>query len=111
MLSSIYLVFFCSYEPVLNYLHFKTLYSRRKHLDTLLLINFFKNKINCCSLMDIVGLGVPAKQIRDFSTFNDSNASRFSPSTRCVTAANSICRSLGVLKKHSISLEGTFSFV
>jgi hypothetical protein len=30
----------------------------------------FKNKINCCSIMDTVGLLVPTKQIRDFNTFD-----------------------------------------
>jgi hypothetical protein len=54
---------------------------------------------------------VPTKQIRDFSTFNVSNVSRLNPSTRCVTAANNICKSLDVFNKHNISLEGAFSFV
>jgi hypothetical protein len=40
---------------ILNYLHLKTLYSRRQHLDALFLVNVFKNKINCYSIMDTVG--------------------------------------------------------
>jgi hypothetical protein len=79
---------------MLNYLHLKTLYSRWQHLNSLFLVNVFKNKMNCYSIMDTVGLHIPAKQIRDVSTFRVKNVSRLSPSTRCVIAANSICRSL-----------------
>jgi hypothetical protein len=52
---------FCNYEPMLNYLHFKTLYSRRQNLDASFLINVLKNKIDCYSIMDTVGLRVPTK--------------------------------------------------
>jgi hypothetical protein len=96
---------FCNYESMLNYLHFKTLYFRRQNLDA---INFFKNKIDCCSIMDTTGLGVRTKQIGDFSTCNVSNVSRLSPSTRCVTAASNICESQDVFNKHNISFEDTF---
>jgi hypothetical protein len=98
-----------NYELMLNYLHLKTLYSRRQHLDALFLVNVFTNKINCCSIMDTVGLHIPVKQIRDFSTFRVKNVSRLSPSTRCIIAANSIFRSLDIFNKNSISLKDTFS--
>jgi hypothetical protein len=98
-----------NYEFMLNYLHLKTLYSRRQHLDALFLVYVFKNKINCCSIMDTVGLHIPAKQIRDFSTFRVKNVSRLSPSARRVIAANSICRSLDIFNKNRIFLKDTFS--
>jgi hypothetical protein len=98
-----------NYELMLNYLLLKTLYSRRQHLDALFLVNVFKNKINCSSIMDTVSLQMLAKQIRDFSSFRVKNVSRLSPSTRCVIAANSICRSLDIFNKNSISLKDTFS--
>jgi hypothetical protein len=59
--------------------------------------------------MDTVGLRVPTKQIRDFSTCNGSNFLRLSLATRCVTAANNICASLDVFNKHTNSLEDTLS--
>jgi hypothetical protein len=93
------------------YLQFKTLCSRRQNLDALFLISVFKNRTECCSIMDTVCLRVPTKQIRDFSTFKVSNVSRLSPSTRCVTAANSICRSLDTFSKHTISIDDISSFV
>jgi hypothetical protein len=43
---------------ILNCLNFRTLHSRRRHLDALFLINTFKSKINCHSIMDTVGLSV-----------------------------------------------------
>jgi hypothetical protein len=58
--------------------------------------------------MDVVGLRVPTKKIRDF-TFNVSNVSILSPSTRYVTVAN-ICGSMAVFNKHVISLYDTYSF-
>jgi hypothetical protein len=51
-----------NYKLMLTYLHVKTLYSRRQHLDALFLVNVFKNKNNCYSIMDAVGLRIPAKQ-------------------------------------------------
>jgi hypothetical protein len=81
------------------------------HLDALFLFDVFKNKLDCCSIMVIFYLHVPTKQIRDFSTFKASYVSRLSPSTRCVTAVNRICRSLDVFRKHTISSEDTFSLL
>jgi hypothetical protein len=51
--------------PQRLYLSFKTLYSRRKNLGALFSINIFKNKIDCCSIMNTVGLRVSSKQIRE----------------------------------------------
>jgi hypothetical protein len=62
------------YDLMLSRLNFRTLYSRRRHLDALFLINVFKGKINCHFTMDTVGLRVPSRQIREFSTFNVSSA-------------------------------------
>jgi hypothetical protein len=62
-------------------------------------------KMNCRSAMYIVGFLVPGKQIRNIS---GSNISRFSLSTRCVTAANSIYTSLDVINKHTAFPEDTF---
>jgi hypothetical protein len=59
--------------------------------------------------MDIVGLHVPAKQIRNFSTFNVNNVSRLSPSTRYVIVAI-ICKSLDVFNKQNVSLDDALSF-
>jgi hypothetical protein len=41
----------------------------RQNLDALFLINGFRNKSDCCSVMATVSRRVSAKQIRDFSAF------------------------------------------
>jgi hypothetical protein len=45
------------------------------------------------------------------STLNVSNIVRLSPSSGCVTAANTICKSLDVVNKYTIALEDTFSLI
>jgi hypothetical protein len=59
-------------------------------IDFLFPINVFKGKINCHSIMDTVGIRMPTRQIREFSTFSVSSALRNSPSARCVIATNEI---------------------
>jgi hypothetical protein len=52
---------------LLNCLNFRTFYSRQRHLYDLFLINVFKGKINCHSIMDTIGIRMPTRQIREFS--------------------------------------------
>jgi hypothetical protein len=68
-----------NYDLIPSHLNFRTLYSRRRHLNALFLINVFEGKINCHSIMDTVGIRVPTRQIREFSTFSVSSALRNSP--------------------------------
>jgi hypothetical protein len=72
------------------FLNFRTLHSRRRHLDALFLINVFKGKINCPSILDTVGIRVPTRQIKEFSTFSVSIALKHSPSARRVIAAKDV---------------------
>jgi hypothetical protein len=58
--------------------------------------------------MDIVGIRVPTRQIRDFSTFSVSSALRHSPSVRCASAANDICSLLDIFGKDTVSFKDTF---
>jgi hypothetical protein len=58
--------------------------------------------------MDTVGIRVPTRQIRDFSTFNVSSSLRHGPSVRCASAANYICRFLDIFGKDIVSFEDTF---
>jgi hypothetical protein len=43
-----------NYDLILSCSNFRTLYSRRRYLDVLFLINVSKGKINCHSIMDTV---------------------------------------------------------
>jgi hypothetical protein len=78
--------FLRNYISILNYLNFRTLHSRRRHIDALFLINVFKGKINCPSILDTVGICVPTRQVREFSTFSVTSSLKHNPSARCVIA-------------------------
>jgi hypothetical protein len=72
-------------------------------------MNVFKGKINYSLIMDTVGIPVASRQIREFSTFSVSSASRHRPSARCVTAANDVRGFLDMRQKNVVSFEDTFS--
>jgi hypothetical protein len=101
--------FLRNYKSILNYLNFRTLYSRRRHLHALFIINVFKGKLNCPSILDSVGIRVPTRQIREFSTFSVSSALKHSPSARCVIAASDVCRYLDIFHKNNIYFKDTVS--
>jgi hypothetical protein len=61
--------------------------------------------------MDTVGIRVPTRQIRGFSTFSENSTLRHSPSARCVIAANDICKCLEIFSKNSVSFEDAFSIL
>jgi hypothetical protein len=56
----------------IGFIWLRTLYFRL-YLDVIILINVFKGKINCCSIMYTVSIHVPTRQI-EFSTFSVSSA-------------------------------------
>jgi hypothetical protein len=95
--------FLRNYNFILNSLNFRTLHSRRRHLDALFLINAFRGKINCPSISDTVGIRVPTRHIREFSIFNVSSALKHSPSARCVIALNGVSRHLDIFQKKKTS--------
>jgi hypothetical protein len=51
------------------------------------LLNYFCSKF-CPSVLEIVGLRVSARYIRDFSLFNVYSSFKNCPSARCASAAN-----------------------
>jgi hypothetical protein len=50
----------------------------------------------CPSVLEIVGLRVPARYVRDFTLFCVSSSSRYCPSARCASAANAVCRDIDI---------------
>jgi hypothetical protein len=92
------------YEDILVRLSFLTLDSRRRHLDSLFLINVFKCKISCSSVSDTVSLRIPTTSIRDYSNFTEHHNFKVSPSARCVSAANASCRGNDIFNKDCILL-------
>jgi hypothetical protein len=61
-----------------------------------------------CYYYITVGIRVPTRQIRDFSTSSVSSALRHSPSARCASAANDICKLLDIFHKDTVFFEDTF---
>jgi hypothetical protein len=99
-----------NYDLILSHLNFRTLYCRQ-HLDALFLINVFKGKIHCQSIMDTVSIRVPTLQIREFYAFSVSSVLRYSPSARCVIAANEICRFFYIIGENIVTFEDIFSIL
>jgi hypothetical protein len=85
-----------NYDFILSCLNFRTLYSRWWHLDALFLINIFKDKINCHSIMD-TWYSCAHKANKRIFCFQHEQCTiilQHSPSARCVIAANYIEKEL-----------------
>jgi hypothetical protein len=89
---------------MLDRLNMSTLYSRLRNLDVLFLISAFKYNIICPSIFNTVSIRIEARIIRDYSTFAVKQSFKVSPSARCVSASNAICKDIGIFKKVHITL-------
>jgi hypothetical protein len=76
-----------SYSLTLEELKIHTLHMKRHHLDALFLIQVYIGS-KFCPLLEIVGLRIPTRYIRDFALFNVCSSSKSCPSTSCAPAAN-----------------------
>jgi hypothetical protein len=110
LLSFLQIYILPSYDSISDCLTFRTLYSRRRHLDTVFLINVVKGKINYHSIMGTIGTHVSTRQIIELSNLSVSSALRQSRSARYVIALNGIlvCRFL-TLSARAISPLRTLS--
>jgi hypothetical protein len=88
---------------ILVRLNFLSLHVRRRHLDSVFLINTFKGKIACPSILDSVGLRIPSRSIKNDSTFYVNLNSKASPSPRCVSAANAVYRNIDIFNPSKVS--------
>ena len=80
------------------------LHDIRYQLDASFVINVLLGSKSCPSTLDIIGLRVPTRNLRDVSLFHVSSYYKNCPSGRCVTAANSICNHLDVLEGNLLHL-------
>ncbi|PNF32147.1 hypothetical protein B7P43_G02842 [Cryptotermes secundus] len=85
-----------NYSLALEELKLHTLCTRRHRLDALFLIQVYFGSKFCPSALEIVGLRVPARYIRDFALFNVCSLFKNCPSARCAAAANVVCRDVDV---------------
>jgi hypothetical protein len=93
-----------SYANALQVLSLRTLHDRRHQLDAIFVINVLSGSKSCPSTMDIIGLRVSTRNLRDFSLLHVSSFYKNCPSGRCVTAANSICNQLDVFRRQIVIL-------
>jgi hypothetical protein len=97
------------YDIIWEKLNVQTLHIRRRHIDALFLINSFCGTKNCPSVLKTVGLRVPTRNIRNFTTFSCSFS--HCPSARCVSAANGVCKSIDIFRKSCWSLNSLSWFI
>jgi hypothetical protein len=76
----------------------------RRYLNALFFVQVYLGTKFCPSVLDTVGLQVPAQYIIEFSMFNVCCSSKNCPSARCVSAANVVCRDIDVFGTKTASL-------
>jgi hypothetical protein len=89
-------VHYC-YSLTLKELRGHTLPMRRHCLDALFLTQVYFGFKFCPSLLEIIGLRVPTRYIRDFALFSVSSSSKNCSSAKCASAANVVRRDVDVL--------------
>jgi hypothetical protein len=97
------------YDIILEKLNLLTLHIRRHHIDALFLINAFYGTKNCPSVLETVGLRIPTRNIRNFTTFSCPFSHCLS--ARCVSAANAVCKSIDIFRKPCWSLSSLSLFI
>jgi hypothetical protein len=80
-----------------------TLHYRRLHLDALFFISVHSGLKCWPSVLDTTGIRVPSRYVRNSSLF--TAACENSPSARCVTAANRVCKDTDIFRKPVTSLK------
>jgi hypothetical protein len=92
-----------SYSLAFENLRLHTLLMRRHHLDTMFLIQVYLC-FKFCPVSEIAGLRVPLRYIRDIALFNVCSSSKNCPSATCASAANVVCRNVGVFGDKNVLL-------
>jgi hypothetical protein len=92
------------YSFALEELKLHTLRMRRHRLDALFLTHVYFGSKFRPSVLEIVGLRVPVRYIREFALFNVCSSSKNCPSARCASAANVVCRDVDVFGAGNVHL-------
>jgi hypothetical protein len=92
------------YSLALEELKLHTLRMRRHRLDALFLTQVYFGLKFCPSVLEIVGLRVPAQYIRDLALFNACSSCKNCPSARCASPVNVVCRDADLLGAGNVHL-------
>jgi hypothetical protein len=76
----------------LHVVNLRTLHVRSHQLDALFVINVFLGSKSCASTVDIIGLRIPTRNLRDIPLFHISSSLKNCSYARCATAATSVCK-------------------
>jgi hypothetical protein len=77
-------------------------------VELLLLLLFtqgYRGSILCPSTLEIVGLRVSVRYIRDFPMYSVCSVSNICPSARCASAADVVCRDVDVFGPKTLLLK------
>jgi hypothetical protein len=88
-------VYYC-YSLALEELKFHTLRVRRHRFDALFLTQAYLGSKFCPSVLEIVGLRVPARYIRDFALIDVCSSCDNCPPARYASAANVVCTDVDI---------------
>jgi hypothetical protein len=77
---------------------------RRHHLDDLFLTQVYLGFKFCPSVLEIVGIQVPSRNIRDFVLFSVCFSCKNCPSARCALAAAVVYRDIDLFGARNVLL-------
>jgi hypothetical protein len=97
------------YGNLLERLHLLTLHNRRRHFDDLFLIKVSSGTTFCPSVLEMVGLRVLTRNISNIPMFTCSSS--HCPSARCVSTANTVCKSTDIFKNSCLSIRSLNWFI
>jgi hypothetical protein len=81
-----------------------TLQNRRHHIDALFVTQVYRGSKFCPSVLEIVGLRVPARYLRDFLMLNVCSSNKICPSAVYTSAAKVAYRDTDVFGTKTLSL-------
>jgi hypothetical protein len=84
---------------------------KRHRLDALFLTQVYFGFKFCPSVLEIVGLRVPARYIRDFALFNVCFSRKNCLSARCASAANVVCRDVDVFGARNVLINRFYNML
>jgi hypothetical protein len=103
-------VHYC-YSLALEELKLHTLRVRRHGLDVHFLTQVYLGSKFCPSVLEILGLRVSARYIRDFTSFNVCSSCKNCSSARRASAANVVCRDVDVFDAKDVLLNHILHYV
>jgi hypothetical protein len=91
-----------SYANALEHLNFHTY--PLGGTDALFIVDVYNGFKFCLLLLEIVGIRILTRNLRDFPLLTVGSLRKTGPSARCASAANTACKDIDKLIKHLVKL-------